>query len=229
MRRLIPFVLVLGLACKDAGAPSVQLVPTVQIIDGNNQTDTVAQQLVTAITARAEDKVSAAAIPGVVINWFRANRIPSDIVLTHDDSVRWADTTFLGAGTTDAAGTAKIRPALGTKAGPQHVLAFALDENGDRVEHALASMTAVADRAVTTLGARSDTVDVFVGDPVLDNVSYAAAYDQYGNWAGPLHWIAAAGWRVSADTCWAEAEGVTDMQLRRDGANAHVVLRARNR
>jgi hypothetical protein len=211
MRCTALLLFVAAAACGNPDGPSVQLVPTVQIIDGDNQTDTVAQQLATAITAKAEDKTTAVAMPGVVMNWFR---------------VVGTDTAFLGAGTTDAAGTAKIRPSLGTKAGPQYILAFALDENGDRVEHAQASMTALADRAVTTLGYRLDTVPIYVGDPVLDNVSNAAAYDQYGNWAGPLHWLAATGWRVSADTCWALEAGVTDMQLQRDAASAHVVLRA---
>lgn len=212
--RLLPIAALLLAACKDTGGPNAQLSPVMQIIDGDNQVDTVGQQLPVAITARAADKQSAAPIGNVVLNWYR---------------VVGTDTVFLGAGLTDVSGEAKIRPSLATKAGGQQVVAFALDAAGDRVEHALASMTALADRGVTTLGARTDTVDVFVGEPVLHSISYAAAYDQYGNYAGPLHWVAAAGWRVSADTCWAEVEGVTDMQLRRDAATAHVVLRAKNK
>jgi hypothetical protein len=206
--RLIPIAAALVLCgCGDAGGPSLQLSPVMQIIEGDNQVDTVAKQLPIAITARAEDKLSAQPARGVVLNWFR-------IVGT--------DSTFIGAALTNDSGIARLRPTLATKAGPQSFIAWALDADGQRSDYAAATATALPDRAFQIL-ISVESVTTWVGDPVRSG-AYAGAWDQFMNFVGAPNFAPTPGWTVRADTAWAGAEIRTDLSLHRDGVQ--VSLRA---
>jgi hypothetical protein len=205
VRRFAPLLLLGLIACRDAGAPSAELVPLLEIIDGNGQVDTVAKQLPIAITARAEDKLSAQPARGVVLNWFR---------------VVGSDSAFIGAAITNDSGVARLRPTLGTKAGAQTFIAWALDGDGQRSEYAAATATALPDRAVQIL-TPGDTVRVWVGEP-LPSGAYASAWDQFMNLVGAPQFGPATGWTVRADTAWPAAEIRTDLPLVFDDAHANL-------
>lgn len=130
MRRAPAVLLTLALAaCSDTGGPSLQLLPNLEIIGGNDQVDTVAKTLSIAIAARATDRVSAEPRPGVVLNWFR---------------VSGTDTVFLGAGATNDSGIARLTPTLGTRSGAQRFVSVHLDNEGNRAVVAAANATALA-------------------------------------------------------------------------------------
>jgi hypothetical protein len=207
VRRFAPFLLLGLIACRDAGAPSAELVPLLEIIDGNGQVDTVAKQLPIAITARAEDKLSAQPARGVVLNWFR---------------VVGSDSAFIGAAITNDSGVARLRPTLGTKAGAQTFIAWALDGDGQRSEHAAATATALPDRAVRIL-TPGDTVRVWVGEP-LRSGAYASVWDQFMNFVGAPAFTPATGWTVRADTAWPATEIRSDLSLVYDNLRATLAV-----
>ncbi len=200
-------LLFLFAACGDVTQPPV--IPQLDIIAGDAQIDTVGRRLTQAIVARATSD-GGGAVPQVVVNWYR---------------IAGADTVFAGAGLTDARGEARMLWTLMTAAGPQSLVGWVLDAAGDRQDYARATATALHDRATVVLGARADTVALALGAPLFDHDSYSAAYDRFGNWAGPLHWQPASGWRVSADTAWCDVPGTYTMHLALDDVTSSLTVR----
>jgi hypothetical protein len=209
VRRFAPLLLLGLIACRDAGAPSAELVPLLEIIDGNGQVDTVAKQLPIAITARAEDKLSAQPARGVVLNWFR---------------VVGADSVFLGAALTNDSGIARLRPTLATKAGPQAFVAWALDADGQRSEYAAAAATALPDRA-RWISVPVDSTRIWLGDPVRAR-DFASAWDQFYNFVGTPVFGPAVGWTVRADTAWASEESRVELPLLYDALRSQLRVTA---
>lgn len=161
MKRNLVCLLILLAACSGTESPQALVFQTnLSIIDGDGQTDTVAKQLARPVVAQAADQLSAQPLPGIVLNWYR---------------VVGSDTTFMGAGVTNDSGIGRYRPVLGTKAGPQEIVAWALDNNGSRAEFANASATALAGR-VATAWMRPARDTVFGGDTLFLEYGYRDAY-----------------------------------------------------
>jgi hypothetical protein len=201
-------LLLLLAACGDASGPKVPAA-TVSIVAGDAQVDTVARTLPVAVVARAA-AVGGQPTPQVVVNWYR---------------IAGADTVFAGAALTNAQGEARLVWTLLTKAGTQGLTAWILDDAGVRQTYAQATATATHDRATVVQGARAETVLVAVGAPIFDHDSYSAAYDRFGNWAGPMLWQPETGWRVSADTAWCDVPGLYTMRLALDDVTSHLNVR----
>lgn len=149
------------------------------IIAGDRQTDTVARQLAQPVVALAKDQASAQPLPQIVLNWYR---------------VSGTDTTYMAAGITNDSGIGRYRPTLGTKAGDQGIIAWALDNDGNRAQFASASATALAGAAVTFTIPTADTTVVYAGSDTL--VLEVRSADSYANPTTPC---AALGWS-SADS-----------------------------
>ena len=207
--RSVSLLLIIGLtACADANGP--KLPPAaLSIIAGDAQTDTVARMLPVSIVARATTGGGQSA-PQVVVNWYR---------------IAGADTVFAGAALTNAQGEAQLRWTLLSKAGAQQLAAWVIDDAGVRQLSAQATATATHDRATVVLGARAETVTVAIGAPIFDHDSYSAAYDRFGNWAGPMRWQPATNWRVSADTAWCDVPGLYTMNLALDDVTSLLHVR----
>ena len=127
-RSFAAVLLLATLACKDTGGPSFTVRPLLGIVGGDLQVDTVAQTLDQPVVARATDSARGTPASGVILNWFR---------------VVGTDTVFIGAGSTNDSGLARLIPTLATKAGNQDIVAWALDEQGRRSVHASARATAL--------------------------------------------------------------------------------------
>lgn len=206
MKTLLGLLVLLAACGRESAGPlaAVQL----DIIAGDAQVDTVARRLVQPVVARATS--DGGIVPQVVINWYR---------------IAGTDTVFAGAGLTDARGEARLAWTLMTKAGTQSLIGWTLDAAGERQTNAQATATALHDRATVVQGARLDTVALALGAPLFDHDSYSAAYDRFGNWAGPLHWQPASGWRVSADTAWCDVPGIYTMRLTLDDVASSLTVR----
>lgn len=208
MRSVPILLLALLSACGDSSGPKVPAA-TVSIVAGDTQTDTVARTLPVSVVARAA-AVGGQPVSQVVVNWYR---------------VAGADTVFAGAALTNAQGEAQLRWTLLSKAGTQQLTAWIIDDAGLRQTYAQATATATHDRATVVLGSRADTMVLAVGAPLFDSDSYSAAYDRFGNWAGPLRWQAATGWRISADTAWCDVPGIYTMHLSLDDVTSSLTVR----
>jgi hypothetical protein len=144
MRNLLTLAAAISIAAcgKDPGGIQPFAV-SLAVISGDGQVDTVAQVLAEPIAALATDTATATAAPGVVVNWFR---------------VVGTDTTFIGAGSTNDSGIARLQPTLATKAGSQVFVAWALDNDGRRAVFTAATATALPDvAAVVSLPGSLDT------------------------------------------------------------------------
>lgn len=195
-----------------AGEGAGPVTPQLDIIAGDAQVDTVGRRLAQAVIARATSMADGVTVPQVVVNWYR---------------IAGTDTVFSGAGLTDARGEARFAWTLLTSAGQQSLVAWMIDAAGDRQDYARATAMALHDRATVVLGSRLDTVALALGAPLFDRDSYSAAYDRFGNWAGPMHWQPAPGWRVSADTAWCEIAGLYTMHLVLDDVSSSLTVRVR--
>lgn len=194
----IAFVLYLVISLAGCGKspvqPTARLVASLNLVGGDGQTDTVAQTLATAVAVQAKDALGAP-VPQVVLNWYT-------ITNAGVNCVGCSDTTFAGAGITDATGGARFRWQLATRAGPQAVIAWALGPDGDRIVYIQATATALPDRAVTIL-TMNCPCSLHPGEFLLLR-DHAFADDQYWNGVGvPTFGAMPSGWKVSADTAWA--------------------------
>ena len=214
MRSLILAVLVLA-ACGGPTQPTQQQVASLVVLQGDQQVDTVARTLPVAIAVQAKDAVGGPAA-GVVLNWY---------TITNDglNCVGCSDTVFVGAGLTNGTGGAKLQWTLGTRAGPQGLIAWAIGSAGERVVHVHATAVAVHDRAIGIVASQATTTPG--GFILISNFAYTT--DQYWNNAGtPLVVQAPAGWRIVGDTAYApEQVGTYILPLALDQARGDLSVR----
>lgn len=209
----------LTLACGGSNPvqPKLQIVADLVIATGDAQVDTVGQTLPTAVTIQAKNAVGGV-VPAVVLNWF---------TITNDgvNCVGCSDTVFVGAGLTDETGGARLRWTLRTRAGPQGLIACAIDAEGDCAVHIKATAEALHDRA-TTIATWDQPALIKAGGIVLLS-AHAGGNDQYGNYAGvPNYGSLPAGWRVSGDTAYAPMQtGDYTLPLVLDQARGSFVAR----
>lgn len=182
MKRLA-LLLALAACGEEAAAPAFQT--SLSIIDGDGQIDTVAKQLAQPVVAQATDKVSAQPLPQIVLNWYR---------------VVGTDTVFMAAGITNDSGIGRYRPTLGTKAGDQGIIAWALDNDGSRAEFANATATAVAAAPISIDIVPTDTLRVYASTLGSDTLEIELkSWDTYANASPPcnaLVWYSADSARV---------------------------------
>src|SRR6266704_2454155 len=167
MRYSLVLLVLLAACSKDAAAPKI--VPSLAIVAGQAQTDTVGKTLPVQLGAKLTDAISGAPLPGRVLNWL---------------VVKGGGQLFVAVTQTGSDGLGKNSWTLGPSAGDQKVVARYIDpETGQPITLDTARATAIAGTAATFTARRpSDTVPVHVGDTVAVVYSYA---DGHGNatWA----------------------------------------------
>lgn len=151
-------------ACQQDGIQP-QLVPLVEIVAGDAQTDTVGKTLPVQLAAALTDKESGAPLPGRILNWSVA---------------AGAGEVFVTVTQTGSDGVARNQWTLGPAAGGQKLVARYIDpETGEPVTLDTAFATALPGGAATFHARRpDDRVQVYVGDTVTVLYSYS---DAHGN------------------------------------------------
>lgn len=165
--RMIRSLLILATLVACTGDPTAPRQPAryaLAVVEGDVQRAVVGTALKDPVTVRVTDAESRQAVPQTIVNWFR---------------ISGGDTVFTGAALTTGAGQAQMVWTLLPRAGTQKLIAWALDENGERVAFTTATADAVPDRAAAIATAaglvhwRDDTVQV----AALVN----SVVDRYGN------------------------------------------------
>ena len=187
--KYLSFVLVaLLIACggDTPVSPVGKVALSLSVAGGDGQTDTVTRALKLPLVAQTADLLTAAPVQAVVLNWFR---------------ISGTDTVFSGVSITDIKGQAKFQWSLLPRAGDQSVVAWALDENGQRTVHVSARATALPDQP-SVLVVRKDSIAAWLGDTLSARVLGEHAADQYGNNVpdARMTLTAPAGWPAIDDT-----------------------------
>lgn len=160
-RHAVLFALALG-ACAAPDEPVLLFVPSLEIVAGDAQVDTVARQLPNAITVRVRDSATLRARGGAIVNW---------VVVQGGGSV------FAAVGTTNDSGIAQQRWTLGPIAGAQALEARAIDpETGQ--PRVFSRINAIARPGpLAYAGLEATRLHVF-GDSAVVPID---AHDAYGN------------------------------------------------
>lgn len=213
-----PIVFLVLAACGGDGARDIVGPPPptniiVEVVDGDAQIDTVAQQLAVPIRVRvltdAREPVR--------------QQIVNFVVVSGGGSV------FAGSALTDANGEALERWTLGTTAGAQTLEARAVDQDtGQPITLARITATALPGPAAAITLRRQDTT-AFLNAALDLRAVIQGVTDAYGNAiADPVPTATGAGtYSVANGVLTATAEGDLSLTLRVDAASALVVVRAR--
>lgn len=198
----------IGCGSTSESAPPVAVASVVEVLQGNDQTDTVGQQLPTPILVQVVDTTPAgtasfappAPVPGQLVNF---------VVVSGGGHV------FAGAALTDSLGRAQELWTLGTGAGPQTLEARAVDpESGAPIVYATITATAVPGAPVS-VDLDNNTKHLVLGAPWLWRSAVLGAADQYDNPVSVSGAVAQPGALVGGDTlrALAEADGYLVVQL----------------
>lgn len=181
MRYVTAALLLLAACSSNTAAPKI-IVPSLSIVAGDAQTDTVGKTLPVQLGAKLTDATTGLPLPGRVLNW---------VVVTGGGAL------FVGVTQTGSDGTGKNSWTLGTSAGGQKVVARYIDpETGAAVTLDTATATAIAG-AAASFNIVPDSLDVHFSAAQTDTLAVeVGSADSYGNATAPCQSL---GW-ASEDT-----------------------------